>query len=82
MGLGIDPATRALFAFLPRPAEPDAAMLAERGIEGPGKPALRSGSAARLGYCDPVRDDDEFRYRTSLHGLDNRPAQLITPTSE
>ena len=82
MGLGIYPAAGTLFAFLPRPAEPDAAMLAQRGIERPCQPALCPGSAAGLGHCDTVRNDDEFGYRTSLQGLDNRPAQLITPTSE
>ncbi len=71
-----------LLALRARPAEPDALVIAQRRVQRAGKPALRTRGAACLGHRDPVRDDDEFAYRTSLQGLDNRPAQLITPTSE
>jgi hypothetical protein len=64
------------------PAEPDALIIAQRGIERAGQTALCSCGTSGLRNGDPVRNDDELAYRTSLHGLDNSPAQLITPTSE
>jgi hypothetical protein len=69
-------------AFGARPAEPDALVVAQRGIERAGQTALSACGTSGLRNGDPVRNDDELAYRTSLHGLDNSPAQLITPTSE
>ena len=47
-----------------------------------GKAALRPGRAARLGCRHAVGDDDQATQRTELQGLESRPAQLMSPTSE
>ena len=62
---------------LARPAEPDAAILAQRRGQRDGEPALRAAAGG-----DAVGNDDQAAQRTMLHGLLSRTAQLIMPTSE
>ncbi len=54
-----------LLGFLSGPAEPDAAMFAQGGVERHGEPPLRPGGACRLGDGDPVRDDDQSTHYKS-----------------
>ena len=68
--------------ILARPAEPDAAVFLQRRVERACQSALRSRRAPRLRHGNPVRDNKQSAQRTSLHGFDSNPAQLITPTSE
>src|SRR5690606_16694976 len=53
--------------LLARPAEPDAAILPERGGEGDRKAALRAGTA-RLRRRDTVGDDDQAAHLTEVQG--------------
>ena len=71
-----------VFAFLPRPTEPDAAAFFKCRVKRARQATLRTGRAARFGNRHAVRNDYQTSYRTSLQGLDSKPAQFITPTSE
>jgi hypothetical protein len=66
---------------LARPAEPDAAMFAQRRLQRHGKAALRA-RVWSAGRMHTVGYDYQPAHRMALHGLLSRPAQLIRPTSE
>ena len=65
-----------------RPAEPDAAALAQRGGKGDRQPALIARAFARRRLHPVGHDDQAAVHRTVLHGWLSRTAQLIVPTSE
>ncbi len=59
-----------------RPAEPDALLLAQRGAERPGKPALRARRPAGLGHRDTIRDYHKTAQRMVFHDFDSRPRAI------
>src|SRR3546814_9678799 len=65
-----------LFDLVARPAEPDAAMLAQRPVHRDRKTALRPGRAAPLVDRHAVRDDDQPAHRTVT------PATVSTRTDK
>ncbi len=69
-----------LLGSLARPAEPDAAIFAQRRLHRDGQPALRA-AGGRWGR-DAIGDDDQPVHRIALHGLLSKTAQLMMPTSE
>src|SRR3546814_14118817 len=72
--------------LLARPAEPDAAMLAQRAVHRAREPALRAGRAAALVDRYAVRDDDPPAHRTDSPPRPRIPAhgtlQNPQPTPE
>src|SRR3546814_13629857 len=65
-----------------RPTEPYAAIFLRRRRQRGRGAALRAGGALGLWRRHADGDDDEPAHRMALQGLDNKPAQLINPTSE
>ncbi len=71
-----------MIGLLARPPEPQPAILPQRRFKRHAQSALRAGRRTSFRRRHAIGDDDKAAHRTELHGLDNKPAQLINPTSE
>src|SRR5690606_2132124 len=73
---------RKLLHLLAGPAEPQPPVLPQRSLKRPCQSPLGACGTASLGDRHPIGNYYQPAHRTSFQLRDNKPAQLITPTSE